>query len=84
MNKSTVQSGEDLVTLQGRVARMYADTSTPDSRLSDDPMKFNPVVTSALTKLMLGGLPKRSDGYPLHCSLRYFDPERQRATGHPG
>ena len=28
---------------------------------------------------MLGGLPTERLGYPLHCRLRYFDPERRRA-----
>ena len=28
---------------------------------------------------MLGGLPTGRDGYPLHCRLRYFDPELQRS-----
>ena len=27
---------------------------------------------------MLGGLPTGRTGFPLHCRLRYFDPERQR------
>ena len=28
---------------------------------------------------MLGGLPTGRTGFPLHCRLRYFDPERHRA-----
>ena len=62
-----------------RVAGMRRDTSTPDTRLSDDMNRFNPATTEVLTELMLGGLPTGRTGYPLHCRLRYFDPQRQRA-----
>ena len=58
---------------------MRADTATPDTRLSDDMNHINPAVTENLTKLMLGGLPTGRTGGPLHCRLRYFDPDRQRA-----
>ena len=55
------------------------DQTTPDTRLSDDMNRINPATTEALTQLMLGGLPTGRVGFPLHCRLRYFDPERQRA-----
>jgi len=56
------------------VAGMRQDTTTPDTRLSDDMNRLNPATTEALTELMLGGLPTGRVGYPLHCRLRYFDP----------
>jgi hypothetical protein len=69
----------DLETIRRRVARMRADASTPDTRLSDDMNPMNPAVTETLTRLMLGGLPTGRLGFPLHCRLRYFDPARRRA-----
>jgi hypothetical protein len=71
-----LQAGLDQV--RRRVAGMRQDTTTPDTRLSDDMNRLNPAITEALTELMLGGLPTGRVGYPLHCRLRYFDP----APGH--
>jgi len=62
-----------------RVKEMRADTTTPDTRLADDPMKFNPANVNALTELMLGGLPPDRRASPLFTRVRYFDPERRRA-----
>ena len=64
--------------LRQRVQRMRTDTSSPDTRMSDDPMGANPALTTALTRLMLGGYEPLHYGFPLHCRLRYFDPERRR------
>jgi hypothetical protein len=61
------------------MAEMAADTSTPDTRLSDDMNHINPAKTETLTQLMLGGLPTGRVGSPLYCHVRYFDPARQRA-----
>ena len=47
--------------------------------MSDDPNRINPATIDALVQLMLGGLPTGRTGYPLHCRLRYFDPQRRRA-----
>ena len=68
----------DLAALRSRVEEVRQDPTTPDTRLSDDPNHLNPAVTETLTQLMLGGLPTGRIGYPLHCRLRYFDPERRR------
>ena len=69
----------DFDKLRHNLEEMRADTATPDTRLSDDMNHINPAVTENLTKLMLGGLPTGRTGGPLHCRLRYFDPDRQRA-----
>lgn len=69
----------DLAAVHDKVVGMRHDTSTPDTRLSDDMNHLNPATTAALTELMLGGLPTGRVGYPLHCRLRYFDPARRRA-----
>ncbi len=62
-----------------KIALMQADTTTPDTRLSDDMNHINPATTEAMTQLMLGGIPTGRSGCPLHCRLRYFDPARRRA-----
>lgn len=70
---------DDFVTLRQKVDMMRQDTSTPDTRMSDDPNALNPATVENLVQLMLGGLPTGRAGYPLHCRLRYFDPQRRRA-----
>jgi hypothetical protein len=70
---------EDLAVVRRRVEQMRQDTSTPDTRMSDDPNALNPAQIDALNRLTLGGLPTGRLGYPLHCRLRYFDPARRRA-----
>jgi hypothetical protein len=61
------------------MARMAADTCSPDTRLSDDMNSINPAKIDALNQLMLGGLPTGRVGSPLYCHVRYFDPEKRRA-----
>jgi hypothetical protein len=58
---------------------MRNDPTTPDSRLSDDPMEYNPATVRTLINLMLGGIHPGHRGAPLHCRMRYFDPNRRRA-----
>jgi hypothetical protein len=72
-----LQEGLDRV--RRRMDAMRRDATTPDTRLSDDMNSINPATTEALTELMLGGLPTGRVGFPLHCRLRYFDPDRRRA-----
>jgi hypothetical protein len=61
------------------MAAVRADPTSPDTRLSDETHGANPAIVETLVELMLGGLPPGRVGYPLHCRLRYFDPERRRA-----
>jgi len=70
---------QDLLKVGQKMAVVRQDTATPDTRLSDDMNHINPATTETLTQLMLGGLPTGRVGFPLHCRLRYFDPERRRA-----
>ena len=70
---------DDLEAVRERMARVRADTATPDTRMSDDPNGNNPAMVGTLIQLMLGGLPTQHHGHPLHCRVRYFDPARQRA-----
>jgi hypothetical protein len=68
----------DLERIRARVAGMRRDETTPDTRLADDPMKFNPASVGALIHLMLGGLHPGHQGSILHARLRYFDPLARR------
>ena len=68
----------EFASIREKANGMRRDTSTPDTRMSDDTLRYNPAINSCLTQLMLGGLTPRY-GEALHCRLRYFDPVRQRA-----
>ena len=67
--------------VKNRLEAMRRDPTTPQTRLSDDPMVYNPVMVGSLIQLMLGGLSPGSEliAAPLHCQVRYFDPSRRRA-----
>jgi hypothetical protein len=67
----------DIATLRSKAAAMRLDRSTPDTRLADDPMAYNPATVQALVHLMLGALPPKHQGEVLHARLRYFDPLRR-------
>lgn len=69
----------DLEMVRARIERMNQDTTSTDTRMSDDMNAMNPAATDALIQLMLGGLPTGHLGHPMHCRFRYFDPARQRA-----
>ena len=69
----------DLARVRERVAAMRRDTTTPDTRLADDPMAFNPASVGALVELMLGGIAPMHNASILNCRLRYFDPIARRA-----
>jgi len=69
----------DFARLRQRVEGMRNDTTTPDTRLSDDPMKYNPASIYALNQLMQGGLHPGHRGSTLFSRLRYFDPVQRRA-----
>ena len=65
--------------IRDRVAGMRNDKTTPDTRLADDPMQFNPASIRTLLQLMQGGLHILKRGSALFTRLRYFDPVRRRA-----
>ncbi len=69
----------DLARVRQRVQGSRNDTTTPDTRLADDPMKYNPASVTSLIELMSGGLHPGHRGSPFHCRLRYFDPAERRA-----
>ena len=69
----------DLDRLRSTVKAIREDTSTPDTRLADDPMHLNPASVSSLIQLTLGGIHPQRVGAILTCNLRYFDPHARRA-----
>jgi hypothetical protein len=69
----------DLEHVRDRVAAIRSDTTSPDTRLADDPMAYNPASVGALVELMLGGILPMRNGSLLNCRVRYFDPENRRA-----
>ncbi len=72
----------DFGRLRGRVAAMHNDATTPDTRLADYLMSFNPATTDTLTELMLGGY-LSGNIWSLHSRFRYFDPEGRRSGPPP-
>jgi len=54
------------------------DTSSQDTRLSDNTLQFNTANETCLTQIMMGALTPRY-GEPLHARVRYFDPTERRA-----
>ncbi|MEE8146053.1 MAG: hypothetical protein V3T24_00490, partial [Longimicrobiales bacterium] len=74
----------DFSTIRRRVQEMRQDRTTPDTRLADDPMRYNPATVGHLLELMLGGMHPGHAGRVLHCRLRYFDPLLRRAGIPPG
>lgn len=69
----------DLARIRKCVQGIYADTTTPDTRLADDPMPLNPCSVRSLIHTMLGGIHPRHQGNVLQCRVRYFDPVKRRA-----
>ncbi|MGE0757759.1 MAG: hypothetical protein AB7O38_12090, partial [Pirellulaceae bacterium] len=70
---------DDLAPVGKQVQAIRDDTTTPDTRLADDPMAHNPASVVSMIELALGGLHPGRSGSALFCRLRYFDPERRRA-----
>lgn len=69
----------DLERIRKRVETMRADTTTPDTRLADDPLKINPASVDSMIELAMGGIPPKNRGKLLFAQLRYFDPAKRRA-----
>lgn len=67
----------DIEHVRRAVHEMEEDDTTPDTRLADYLMGFNPATTDALSKLTLGSY-LTGNIWTLHARVRYFDPARQR------
>jgi hypothetical protein len=68
----------ELSAIRQKMEDMRADRTSPDTRLADYLMSFNPARTDALVNLTLGGY-LTGNIWTLHSRLRYFDPVRRRS-----
>ena len=69
----------DLAGMERKTEAMRRDTTTPDRRLADNFMNYNPASVVALQQLMWGAIPPGRAGELMNARVRYFDPERRRA-----
>ncbi len=69
----------DLSRVRGKVEAIRQDTTTPDTRLADEPLGNNPATVGSLLRLVMGGISPGNRGTVLHCRVRYFDPVARRA-----
>jgi hypothetical protein len=70
---------QELARIRTKVAAMRDDPTTPDTRLADDPLMYNPAAAGNLVRLMVGGLHHGNRTLVLHARVRYFDAERRRS-----
>ena len=70
---------QEFAEIRAKVAGIRLDNTTPDTRLADDPMRFNPARAQVLLQLMMGGIDPGRRASTLYSRLRYFDPIRRRA-----
>ncbi|HEY0265819.1 MAG TPA: hypothetical protein VGC16_03650 [Rhizomicrobium sp.] len=80
---------EGLARVRQHMEIVDADSTSPDMRLADSALDYNPAAVMALTQLMEAGLYIQHPGWSkstpsqggtlLYSRLRYFDPERRRA-----
>ena len=78
-----------LARIRKKIAAMREDTTTPETRLADNPIAINPVSVVSLIQLTQGGIhiarppwsptSPQQGGAPLYCRVRHFDPEKRRA-----
>ena len=78
-----------LARLRERVVLVQGDKSTPETRLADNALEYNPASVASLLQLTQGALhiarpawsptSPHQGGAALHARLRYFDPVRRRA-----
>ncbi|MBT5833121.1 MAG: hypothetical protein HOH77_23270 [Candidatus Latescibacteria bacterium] len=67
-----------LSSIRTKMETVRNDNTSTDTRLSDDPIPYNPATTvNTLIQQQLGGLAPRH-GEPLHARVRYFDQQNQR------
>jgi hypothetical protein len=69
----------NLAQVRQMVHGFRTDASTPDTRLADDSMRFNPCSVESLVELAMGGLIGGKNRLVLHSRLRYFDADQRRA-----
>ncbi len=73
----------DFAHIRRKVEQIRTDSTTPDTRLADYLLDFNPAATNTLVNLMLGGYFASGRIWTLHSRFRYFDPAARRAGPPP-
>ena len=73
----------DFAHIRRKVEQIRSDATTPDTRLADYLLDFNPAATNALVNLMWGGYFASGRIWVLHSRFRYFDPVARRAGTPP-
>ena len=78
-----------LARIRNHMEHVDKDSTSPDMRLADSALDYNPASVTALTQLIEAGLYIQHPGWArttpgqggslLFCRLRYFDPSRRRA-----
>ncbi len=68
----------DLARIKSKVKGLRNDPTTPDTRLADDPMEFNPASVHSLLNLAMGSVDQGRGGNSLVARLRYFDAAKRR------
>jgi hypothetical protein len=69
---------QDLEFVRRKGKELREDPTSPDTRLADYPMIFNPAAHNALANLTMGAI-LTGNIWSLHARLRYFDPVRRRS-----
>jgi hypothetical protein len=69
----------EMARVRRQVEALRRDPSTPDTRASDSPQRYNPVSAGTLVNLTVGGNDPGSSGNILHSRVRYFDALERRA-----
>lgn len=73
----------DFAHIRRKLEQIRNDVTTPDTRLADYLLDFNPAATTNLYNLMLGGYFPNGRIWALHSRFRYFDPVARRAGPPP-
>ncbi|MGE5568598.1 MAG: hypothetical protein ACM3S5_06120 [Rhodospirillales bacterium] len=69
----------DFAQVRRRMEMIRNDATTPETRLADYLLDFNPAATNALANLTIGAYFSRGRIWTLHSRFRYFDPAARRA-----
>ncbi len=69
----------EFAVIRGKMKSMRIDPTTPDTRLVDVPMGFNPYSPTLMLNRLMQGAYLHGMIYTQHARVRYFDPVRRRA-----
>ena len=69
----------EFTVIREKMEGMRNDPTTPDTRLADWPMGFNPYSPTLILNRLMQGSYLTGMIWNLHCRVRYFDPVKHRA-----